>query len=102
MLQRFCTKQQSGSITLPNPASLPTLTSHPKSSPAFRGRLILLIFYVSFCKIVFFYLSTYFSPKVEESCSASDTGSCTDLTGQAKKKKSFFNFRKKKDKVTAS
>jgi len=40
--------------------------------------------------------------EVEESCSASDTGSCTDLTGQAKKKKSFFNFRKKKDKVTAS
>merc|ERR1711971_734879 len=38
--------------------------------------------------------------EVEESCSASDTGSCTDLTGQAKKKKSFFNFRKKKDKVT--
>ena len=52
--------------------------------------------------MVFLYLSTYFSPKVEESCSASDTGSCTDLTGQAKKKKSFFNFRKKKDKVTAS
>jgi len=40
--------------------------------------------------------------EVEESCSASDTGSCTDLTGQAKKKKSFFNFRKKKEKVTAS
>lgn len=40
--------------------------------------------------------------EVEESCSASDTGSCTDLTGQVKKKKSFFNFRKKKDKVTAS
>ena len=55
-----------------------------------------------FCKMVFFCLSTYLSPKVEESCSASDTGSCTDLTGQAKKKKSFFNFRKKKDKVTAS
>lgn len=40
--------------------------------------------------------------EVEESCSASDTGSCTDLTGQTKKKKSFFNFRKKKEKVTAS
>jgi len=37
---------------------------------------------------------------VEESCS--DTGSCSDLSGQVKKKKSFFNFRKKKDKVTAS
>ena len=31
--------------------------------------------------------------------SASDTGSCSDLS-QAKKKKSFFNFRKKKEKVT--
>ena len=30
--------------------------------------------------------------------SASDTGSCSDLS-LAKKKKSFFNFRKKKDKV---
>lgn len=38
--------------------------------------------------------------EVEESCS--DTGSCSDLSGQVKKKKSFFNFRKKKDKVTAS
>ena len=48
-------------------------------------------------------LNSLVSPfQVEESCSASDTGSCTDLTGQTKKKKSFFNFRKKKEKVTAS
>lgn len=37
--------------------------------------------------------------EVEESCSASDTGSITDLDGKKKKKKSFFNFRKKKDKT---
>jgi len=35
--------------------------------------------------------------EVDESCSASDTGSITDLDGR-KKKKSFFNFRRKKDK----
>jgi hypothetical protein len=40
--------------------------------------------------------------EVDESCSASDTGSITDLDGR-KKKKSFFNFRRKKDKhATAS
>merc|ERR1712179_29185 len=39
--------------------------------------------------------------EVEESCSASDTGSITDLDGKKKKKKSFFNFRKKKDKTSS-
>lgn len=37
--------------------------------------------------------------EVEESCSASDTGSVNDLDGKKKKKKSFFNFRRKKDKT---
>ena len=39
--------------------------------------------------------------EVEESCSASDTGSINDLDGKKKKKKSFFNFRKKKDKTSS-
>jgi len=39
--------------------------------------------------------------EVEESCSASDTGSITDLDGKKKKKKSFFNFRRKKDKAVS-
>jgi len=39
--------------------------------------------------------------EVEESCSASDTGSVNDLDGKKKKKKSFFNFRKKKDKTSS-
>jgi len=37
--------------------------------------------------------------EIEESCSASDTGSINDLEGKKKKKKSFFNFRRKKDKL---
>jgi len=37
--------------------------------------------------------------EIEESCSASDSGSLCDLEGKKKKKKSFFNFRRKKDKV---
>lgn len=37
--------------------------------------------------------------EIEESCSASDTGSLSDLDGKKKKKKSFFNFRRRKDKV---
>jgi len=37
--------------------------------------------------------------EIEESCSASDSGSLYDLEGKKKKKKSFFNFRRKKDKV---
>lgn len=39
--------------------------------------------------------------EVEESCSASDTGSITDLDGK-KKKKSFFNFRRKKEKTASA
>lgn len=37
--------------------------------------------------------------EIEESCSASDTGSLSDLEGKKKKKKSFFNFRRRKEKV---
>jgi stromal interaction molecule 1 len=38
--------------------------------------------------------------EIEESCSASDSGSLCDIDGKKqKKKKSFFNFRRKKDKV---
>lgn len=40
--------------------------------------------------------------EIEESCSASDTGSMTDLEGKKKKKKSFFNFRRKKEKLEVS
>ena len=36
--------------------------------------------------------------ELEESCSASDSGSVTDLSGSKKKKKSFFHFKRKKDK----
>jgi len=36
--------------------------------------------------------------EIEESCSASDTGSLCDLDGK-KKKKSFFNFRRRKEKT---
>ena len=39
--------------------------------------------------------------EVEESCSASDTGSVNDLDGKKKKKRSFFNFRKKKEKAVS-
>jgi len=38
--------------------------------------------------------------EVEESCSASDTGSINDLD-KKKKKRSFFNFRKKKEKAVS-
>lgn len=38
--------------------------------------------------------------EVEESCSASDTGSINDLE-KKKKKRSFFNFRKKKEKAVS-
>ena len=36
--------------------------------------------------------------ELEESCSASDSGSVTDLSGSKKKKKSFFHFKRKKEK----
>merc|ERR1712045_313453 len=47
-------------------------------------------------------VSTTFShlSEVEESCSASDTGSINDLE-KKKKKRSFFNFRKKKEKAVS-
>ena len=47
-------------------------------------------------------VSTTFShlSEVEESCSASDTGSINDLD-KKKKKRSFFNFRKKKEKAVS-
>merc|ERR1719167_1951637 len=37
--------------------------------------------------------------EIEESCSASDTGSLSELENKKKKKKSFFNFRRRKEKV---
>jgi len=37
--------------------------------------------------------------EIEESCSASDTGSLSELENKKKKKKSFFNFRRRKEKL---
>jgi len=46
-------------------------------------------------------LASHHLEEVEESCSQSDTGSVNDLDGKKKKKRSFFNFRKKKEKAVS-
>ena len=46
-------------------------------------------------------LTSHHLSEVEESCSQSDTGSVNDLDGKKKKKRSFFNFRKKKEKAVS-
>jgi len=80
--------------------TVPALTLHTSSSDSALHSKSVLSSTLRSSLGVTGYHGTQLS-EVEESCSASDTGSINDLDGKKKKKKSFFNFRKKKDKTSS-
>jgi len=98
-LETVPSQEQTLTVSVPSPVSGPTVTVsasgsvqslHTSSSDSALSSLR-----------VSANLASHHLEEVEESCSQSDTGSVNDLDGKKKKKRSFFNFRKKKEKAVS-
>jgi len=98
-LETVPSQEQPLTVSVPSPVSGPTVTVsasgsvqslHTSSSDSALSNLR-----------VSANLASHHLEEVEESCSQSDTGSVNDLDGKKKKKRSFFNFRKKKEKAVS-